>query len=82
MNARLCYTLVVASFLAPIPVSAAKQEAATKDIVQKSKADRCPAGYRINGNYCEAYQPGTQALKKEGPCPAGYHISGTYCIKN
>jgi hypothetical protein len=61
---------------------ASKAENSSKDIVQKSKADRCPAGYRINGNYCEAYRPGTHAIQKEGNCPYGYRISGTYCVKN
>lgn len=58
------------------------ERSATRDIVQKDKADRCPSGYRINGGYCEAVRPGSQAIKKEGACPSGYRISGTYCVKN
>lgn len=74
--ATVCFVLSATSAVA------ANRETQAKDIVQKSKADRCPAGYRISGNYCEAYRPGTHAIKKKGHCPSGYHISGTYCIKN
>jgi hypothetical protein len=81
-SSKFAVAVIIVVSLSVARAYAAMPNDSHKDVVQKSKSDRCPSGYRINGNYCEAYRPGTHAVKKEGACPSGYRTSGTYCVKN